>query len=69
MTLDSINSKIDEVTEELNEFLTALENYECPAADCSLCGFGHCPPEYMQGNIDRLESEIRDLEREKEYFE
>lgn len=55
---------IQELQEEKEEYINALDNYQCNVADCSECFKHDCPIEYMQGKIVDIEVAIYRLERD-----
>lgn len=55
---------VQELQEEKEEYINALDNYQCNATDCSECFEHDCPIEYMQGKIAEIEDTIYIIERD-----
>lgn len=55
---------IQELQEEKEEYINALDNYQCNVADCSECFVNECPLEYMISKINDLSDTIARIEQD-----
>lgn len=60
-SIEDLQDLIAEQQDLIYTYTDYIENYQCPAADCSLC-YSHCGIESLQNSIDAAENTITEYQ-------